>query len=160
MSYTYPLESSPPILPSRRPCLVPVLTICILAILSLAGFLLVETSPASLPTMRRRTTPVPALPERRADTTDFVTFGLWDEGQKLSPLQVTIAVSIALGEEVFDEDVFVSQEGNHFFKVKVQHGNRAMASIINHESFVLNANEAISSFGGMLVLTREAVVHS
>ena len=109
--------------------------------------------------MRRKTTSIPALPERRADVLDFVVFGVWDEKQKLSPLQVTIAISMALGTEVLDEDVSVMEEGRHFFKVKVKHGNKAMASAINHESFILYANDAISSFGGALVLTREAVMN-
>ena len=156
MENAFPIEASPPSIPKKRPCLVPIFAICGLACISLAGFFVVEVS--NLPSTRRRTKTLPTLPERRAESKESVRFGMWDSNHVLTPLQVTVAVSLALGPEVLDDDIHTVMDGNSFFKITIQHANKAVSSFVNHESFVESANSAISSFGGSLVLTREATV--
>ncbi len=88
-----------------------------------------------------------------------VHLGLWDEHGIMTPLQLTVALSLALG--VDEQSVRVVNKGSHFFDVWVHGEGEWLLDTINsgpEGSFfkVLNAQAVV--FGAKMVISNEAVL--
>jgi hypothetical protein len=89
-----------------------------------------------------------------------VRLGLWDENTVVTPLQLTVALSLALG--VDERNIRVIEKGSHFFDVWVEGEGDWLLDTINAappaSSFfhVLNAQAAV--FGAKLVVSNQAVL--
>ena len=86
-----------------------------------------------------------------------VHFGLWDSEARLSRLQLTVVVSMALHIE--DGRVHVDEESDSkFFKVVIDDEAEALANVINDPSFADLLNGQVLSTDSELVVSRSAVV--
>ena len=89
-----------------------------------------------------------------------VRLGLWDENTVVTPLQLTVALSLALG--VDERSIRVVEKGSHFFDVWIEGEGDWLLETINTappaSSFfsVLNAQAAV--FGAKLVVSNQAVL--
>ena len=89
-----------------------------------------------------------------------VRLGLWDENTIITPLQLTVALSLALG--VDERSIRVVEKGSHFFDVWIEGEGDWLLDTINAvppaSSFfnVLNAQAAV--FGAKLVVSNQAVL--
>jgi len=93
-------------------------------------------------------------------STPQVRLGLWDENLVVTPLQLTVALSLALG--VDERSIRVVEKGSHFFNVLIDGEGDWLVETINAappaSSFfhVLNAQAAV--FGARLVVSNQAVL--
>lgn len=88
-----------------------------------------------------------------------VYMGLWDEHGAMTPLQLNVALSLALG--VDEQSVKVADKGSHFFDVTILGEGEWLLDTLNsgpEGSFfkVLNAQAVV--FGAKLVMSNEAVL--
>ena len=81
-----------------------------------------------------------------------VELGLWDERLSITPMQLVVVLSLALG--IDEASVVVSDHGAHFFGVKlVCQGEWIIDAIKGEFIDVLNAQAAM--FGAKLVVSHE-----
>lgn len=87
-----------------------------------------------------------------------VQFGLWDSKGRLTALQLTVVVSMALQLE--DRRVHVEEEMGHtkFFGVVIDDEADALADVVNGPSFAKLLNEQVLSTDAELVVSQFAVV--
>jgi hypothetical protein len=95
-----------------------------------------------------------ALP-RHADlrTLGFVELGLWDEQLSITPLQLTVALSMATG--IDELDIHVTALTNHFFDVRFK-GDQTLVAQLEAQDFLESLNEQAAMFGATLVVSHSA----
>ena len=164
-----PPSGSVPRLPQRRGC------VCSLACVALVGCVLFSTcmlaevsylnlelggGAATALQRRRDYARNMRVQQRKLGTaTPRVHLGLWDEHAIMTPLQLTVALSLALG--VDEQSVRVVDKGSHFFDVWVDNEGQWLLDTINagaeHSFFrVLNAQATV--FGAKMVMSNEAAL--
>lgn len=82
----------------------------------------------------------------------MIGLGLWDEYGRITPLQLTVAMSLALS--VNEEHVHAQHVGNHFFDLRVASDRSWLLSEMTDDSFVLVLNEEAMRFGARMVVSR------
>ena len=82
-----------------------------------------------------------------------VALGLWDEYAVITPLQLTVALSLATGVE--EQHIRVDMQGNHFFEVRVEGEGSWLLDAINAD-FLATLNSHASTFGARMVVSRAA----
>lgn len=93
----------------------------------------------------------------RDDTiTDVLEFGIWDSMSKLTPLQLQVAISLALGVRADDGDVHVSGQENSFFVIRVDHATVEESDFINSDAFASTLNKHTVYYEGKCVLSKRA----
>jgi len=155
-----PQPPPPPALPRRRG---PTLCACSLACVfccGLAGF--VGMVAVELPYVAYETTTM--LQQRRVHavragaaegTHQGVThFGLWDERLAISPLQLTVALSMSL--DLAEERVHVAASGDSFFDVRIDGEAGWLVEAVNGPSFLPALNGQAGVFGAKLVIAHAA----
>ena len=85
-----------------------------------------------------------------------VKLGLWDAYAQITPLQLTVALSMAV--EVDESHVRVVDEGDHFFGVKIKDEGGWLVDEINSSDgdFMNTLNAQASVFGAKLVISHSA----
>jgi len=81
-------------------------------------------------------------------------FGVWDSKATITPLQLQVCVSVALGVRADDDDVDVREESNHFFVISVQHATVEESEYIGSSQFLASLNIQLENYGGSAVLSR------
>lgn len=167
-----PIFTPPPSLPRRNgPSCV-----CSLACLALIGcgvfstLLIIEipliTLESGVSILQRRRSHAQTIwkeeRRRRADgptTPSIIELGLWDEHLVISPLQLTVALSMATG--VDERLVSVDAEGDHFFKARIN-AERGLVDAINapESSFLETVNAQAAAFGARMVVAHSAHVRN
>jgi hypothetical protein len=166
-----PLPPPVPALPQRRgpSCACSLACVALLGCVAFSACMLVELSYVNLETGGAAT----ALQHRRdyarhmreqqhklGTAAPPVRLGLWDENTVITPLQLTVALSLALG--VDERSIRVVEKGSHFFDVWIEGEGDWLVETINSappaSSFfsVLNAQAAV--FGAKLVVSNQAVL--
>lgn len=85
-------------------------------------------------------------------TAPDVELGLWDERLAITPMQLAVVLSLALG--VDEASVVVVDHGAHFFGIKLVHQGEWVIDAIKGDFIdVLNAQAAM--FGAKLVVSHE-----
>jgi len=92
------------------------------------------------------------------DTTikDRLEFGLWDSRQRVTKLQLQVAVSLALGVRADDDDVSVELKENHFFDVEVQHATAEEEDFVSSIEFLQRLNMHVGVYDGQMVVSKPA----
>ena len=83
-----------------------------------------------------------------------VRFGIWDSKAAITPLQLQVSISVALGVRADDDDIDVREESNHFFVIVVQHATVEESEYIGSSQFLAQLNEQLENYGGSAVLSR------
>lgn len=171
MPSSVPIFTNPPALPKRRRISFG----CSLACLATGGclvfltMLIVEAPWIALESSsqilnRRRAHEQQRWKQRQhplsdsRDIASIVQIGLWDEHATISPLQLTVALSIAIG--IDERNIIVTSEGAHFFRVRIAREGSWLLDAINSadSTFVPTINSQASSFGARLVVSHEATL--
>lgn len=86
-----------------------------------------------------------------------IRLGLWDEHTQITPLQLTVALSLATG--VDERRVRVASEGNHFFRVDIEGEGLWLVEAINapESAFIESLNAQAAAFGARMVMSHSAV---
>lgn len=164
---------SVPRLPQRRgpSCVCSLACVALVGCLAFSACMLVELSYVNLELGGGATT---ALQRRRdyarhmrtqqrklGTPTPHVHLGLWDENAIMTPLQLTVALSMALG--VDEKSILVIDKGSHFFDVWIDNEGQWLLDTMNagaehsHSFFrVLNAQATV--FGAKMVMSNEAAL--
>jgi hypothetical protein len=98
----------------------------------------------------------PALEKRLArDGTikDTLVFGVWDSQRLVTPLQLQVAISMALGVRAEDDDVNVRADENYFFEVIVQHATIEEVEYSGSDAFLSKLTAHLVHYGGNAVLS-------
>ena len=90
---------------------------------------------------------------------DYVQFGIWDSHVSVTPLQLQVAVSMALGVRASDDDVHVKADEDSFFEVRVEHATLEEAEYVASQSFLVKLNIQLIPYGGNGVLSRPPKLH-
>ena len=160
-----------PALPQRRgpSCACSLACVALLGCVAFSACMLVELSYVNLETggaataLQRRRDYARHMREQQhklGTATPPVRLGLWDENTVVTPLQLTVALSLALG--VDERSIRVVEKGSHFFDVWIEGEGDWLVDTINAappaSSFfsVLNAQAAV--FGAKLVVSNQAVL--
>ena len=160
-----------PALPPRRgpSCVCSLACVALLGCVAFSACMLVELSYVNLDTggaataLQRRRDYARHMREQQhklGTATPPVRLGLWDENTVVTPLQLTVALSLALG--VDERSIRVIEKGSHFFDVWIEGEGDWLLETINAappaSSFfsVLNAQAAV--FGAKLVVSNQAVL--
>ena len=85
-----------------------------------------------------------------------VAFGVWDREGRLTPLQLQVGVSMALGVRASDDDVHITQLENAFFGVSVEHGTTEEVDFVNSDGFIASLNEHLEHYEASCVLSQGA----
>lgn len=85
-----------------------------------------------------------------------VRLGLWDEKLTMTPLQLTVALSMATS--IDESEIHVTVLSNHFFDVSVQ-GDESLVTQLDAPEFLTALNEQAALFGGVLVVSHSAALH-
>ena len=85
-----------------------------------------------------------------------VSFGVWDSKGAITPLQLQVSVSVALGVRADDDDVHVVAGEAHFFTICVQHATLEETDFLNTEAFMDRLNVQLQNYGGFGILSRQA----
>jgi hypothetical protein len=83
-------------------------------------------------------------------------FGIWDSMSKITPLQLQVAISLALGVRADDGDVHVNEQENSFFVIRVDHATVEEIDFINSDAFVSSLNTHTLHYDGRCVLSKRA----
>ena len=84
-----------------------------------------------------------------------IVFGLWDENHVITPLQLTVALSMAIG--VDERHVRATAQGNFFFEIRITGEDDWLLDEINDDQvFLSHVNAQASAFGAKLVISRSA----
>ena len=89
-------------------------------------------------------------------TRDAVAFGLWDEHGRITPLQLRVALSMAL--RVDEQHVAVIAEQNHFFSVQIFEDLDSILELTLQPEFQELLNIQTRIFGGIMIVSRAPVV--
>ena len=166
-----PSLTSVPALPQRRgpSCACSLACVALVGCLSFSACMLAELSyvnlelgggAASALQHRRDYARHMRMQQRKLGTaTPLVRLGLWDEHAIMTPLQLTVALSLALG--VDEKSIRVVDKGSHFFDVWIDNEGQWLLDTINagpeHSFFrVLNAQAVV--FGAKMVMSNEAAL--
>ena len=89
-----------------------------------------------------------------------VELGLWDEHAQITPLQLTVALSMATG--VDEQRVHVASEGDHFFNVRIDDEGSWLIDAVNAADggFVRTLNAQAGGFGARMVVSHAAAARS
>ena len=77
----------------------------------------------------------------------------------MTPLQLQVAISMALGVRAEDDDVSVKVDENYFFDVSVQHATIEEAEYAGSETFLAKLNAHLLHYGGQAVLSHPPKLH-
>ena len=103
------------------------------------------------------------LPDRRIvrddSILDFVAFGIWDSHVSITPLQLQVAVSLALGARTLDDDIHVNADGESFFNIVVDHATTEEVEFIASTTFITTLNTQMSFYGAHGVLCKAPKLH-
>jgi len=166
-----PSLTSVPALPQRRgpSCACSLACVALVGCLAFSACMLAELSyvnlelgggAASALQHRRDYARHMRMQQRKLGTaTPLVRLGLWDEHAIMTPLQLTVALSLALG--VDEKSIRVVDKGSHFFDVWIDNEGQWLLDTINagpeHSFFrVLNAQAMV--FGAKMVMSNEAAL--
>jgi hypothetical protein len=84
---------------------------------------------------------------------DSLCFGVWDSQRKVTPLQLQVAVSMALGVRADDDDIHVRVDENYFFEVLVQHATIEEVEYAGSDTFLAKLNAHLLHYGGSAVMS-------
>ena len=84
---------------------------------------------------------------------DTLKFGIWDSQRTVTPLQLQVAISMALGVRAEDDDVDVRVDENYFFEVVVRHATIEEVEYSASDTFLSKLNVHLSHYGGNAVLS-------
>lgn len=96
---------------------------------------------------------------RDPNISDYVSFGVWDAHSSITPLQLQVALSMALGVRAEDDDVHVGAEEDFFFTIKLDHGTAEECDYIGKSVFLAHLNSHLTHYGGSAVLSRPPRLH-
>lgn len=85
---------------------------------------------------------------------DTAEFGIWDSRRVVTPLQLQVVVSMALGVRAADDDVHVTAEDNFFYVVSVQHATVEEVEFIGSTGFINRLNTHLEPYGGLAVISK------
>jgi hypothetical protein len=91
---------------------------------------------------------------RDSSIKDRVEFGIWDSRRSITPMQLQVSVSMALGVRAEDDDINIKIEDNSFFEITVQHATQEEVDYISTETFIDKLNGQLSYYGGLGVLSK------
>tara|TARA_B110000902_G_scaffold115184_1_gene135337 strand:+ start:1818 stop:2435 length:618 start_codon:yes stop_codon:yes gene_type:complete len=158
----YTAPRPPPALPrSRGPtcCAWSLACIgCLLCVLFLALLVVeipfVTNQGGKFLTERRR---AHRAPPRHSDpgAVGSVALGLWDEQLTITPLQLTVSLSMAIG--VDEADIHVTALTNYFFDVRFK-GGQSLVAQLEAPEFLEALNGQAELFGATLVISHSAVL--
>ena len=166
-----PSLTSVPALPQRRgpSCACSLACVALLGCVAFSACMLVELSYVNLETggaataLQRRRDYARHMREQQhklGTATPPVRLGLWDENTVVTPLQLTVALSLALG--VDERSVRVVEKGSHFFDVWIEGEGDWLLETINSpppsSSFFSVLNTQAAVFGAKLVVSNQAVL--
>ena len=85
-----------------------------------------------------------------------VRLGLWDEHTVITPLQLTVCLSLAMG--VDEQSVSVQAQGAFFFDVRIDGEGAWLMDAINTPdgAFLNTLNQQASAFGARMVVSHAA----
>tara|TARA_B110001452_G_scaffold228129_2_gene203360 strand:- start:2294 stop:3190 length:897 start_codon:yes stop_codon:yes gene_type:complete len=151
----------PAALPRRSGCACSLLCLAATGCLVFGAVLLVEVpliTGMDSPLTRSRRAGMPRGLVDKPVPGKAVHFGLWDSRDRLSPLQLTVVVSMALQLE--DWRVHVAEEPGkpRFFHVEVDDESDALAEAVNAPSFAESLNAQALSSAAEIVVSQSAVV--
>ena len=92
------------------------------------------------------------LPANPHATAPDVELGLWDERLAITPMQLAVVLSLALG--IDEESVVVVDNGAHFFGIKLMHQGEWVIDAIKGD-FIDVLNAQATMFGAKLVISHE-----
>ena len=145
----------PPKLRQRRSCCVTITLMWSMIVIAAVFVVIVE-----LYHMHSSTIEEKRLIEKRVARDDGVKdragFGVWDQQSRLTPLQLQVAVSLALGVRANDDDVHVTKMENFFFAVSVEHATGEEIDYINGETFIETLNEHVEHYEALCVISQRA----
>jgi hypothetical protein len=84
---------------------------------------------------------------------DELSFGVWDSQRSITPLQLQVAISMALGVRAEDDDISVVSDENSFFKITIQHATIEEAEFVASDAFVGKLNTQLMHYNGNAVLS-------
>jgi len=157
-----PPRSPPPAaLPRRSGCACSLVCLAATGCLVFGAVLLVEVpliTGMDSPLARSRRAGMPRGLVDKPVPGKAVHFGLWDSRGRLSPLQLTVVVSMALQLE--DWRVHVAEEPGkpRFFHVEVDNESDELAEAVNAPSFAETLNAQALSSDAEIVVSQSAVV--
>lgn len=171
--YYHHQDEVPPVpaLPQRRgpSCACSLACVALLGCVAFSACMLVELSYVNLETggaataLQRRRDYARHMREQQhklGTATPPVRLGLWDENTVVTPLQLTVALSLALG--VDERSVRVVEKGSHFFDVWIEGEGDWLLETINSpppsSSFFSVLNTQAAVFGAKLVVSNQAVL--
>ena len=96
---------------------------------------------------------------RDASVTTKMSFGVWDSKGVITPLQLQVSVSVALGVRADDDDVRVAAGEAHFFTINVDHATLEETDYVNTDVFLDRLNEQLENYGGVAVISRQAKLY-
>ena len=156
-----PAPPPPAALPRRSGCACSLVCLAATGCLVFAAVLLVEVpliTGMDSPLARSRRDGMPRGLVDKPVPGKAVHFGLWDSRGRLSPLQLTVVVSMALQLE--DWRVHVAEEPGkpRFFHVEIDNESDALAEAVNAPSFAETLNAQALSTDAEIVVSQSAVV--
>lgn len=90
---------------------------------------------------------------RDATIQDELRFGIWDSRRSITPLQLQVAISVALGVRAEDDDVRVLADENSFFKIEIFHATIEEAEYVASDAFFAKLNAHLAHYDGNAVLS-------
>ena len=84
---------------------------------------------------------------------DELSFGVWDSQRSVTPLQLQVAVSMALGVRAEDDDIRVVSDENSFFKIEIKHATIEEAEFVASDAFISKLNTQLMHYNGNAVLS-------
>lgn len=146
-------EPPPKLQPRRTACSIMMVLWCLLSVIVVVGLVLQATL------LHRGDEEESKLARRLArdpSVTTSASFGIWDSKGVITPLQLQVSVSVALGVRSEDEDVRVVAGEAHFFTISVQHATLEEVDFANTDVFLDRLNTQLENYGGVGVLSRQA----
>ena len=145
-------RSTPPKLKPRRLCCTVLVAMWTLLTISVSCMTLLNMTngrffDADDPAVERRIA-------RDSSIKDRVEFGIWDSKRSVTPMQLQVSVSMALGVRAEDDDINIKIEDNSFFEITVQHATHEESDYISTETFIDKLNGQLSYYGGLGVLSK------
>ena len=96
---------------------------------------------------------------RDESITDYLKFGVWDSHGAITPLQLQVAVSMALGVRASDDDIRVVGDEESFFEVQVEHATAEECDYVASPAFMAKLNVHLVHYAGSGVLSRPPRLH-
>lgn len=156
-----PVSQAPPALPRRRgptacACSLACLFCC--GVLSFGAMVLTELPYVAYETssmlQQRRVNALRAGADVGAQRKGTAHFGMWDEHLSVSPLQLLVALSMALSVE--EGRIRVSSSGDSFFEIDIDGEADWIVDAINGPNFLPALNGQASVFGAKMVISHAA----